>query len=337
MIRIIIAFFILLGVVNSAEFTYPDFSQCHKKNSKAFVYFGDTRAVAVSKNLAVAYSQTTPKVPFIKFDPFLNLYLFKSSKTLNPVKLRSTHILKLGEWIAGMDDTSLYAGNFAKSGDLLDSFYLQNAQLEENSIISCLCCEVYGLGIGGGSFIGSEYIKRFMNTKDIYYGDIGARFEKKGKDFVVKQIDPLQNKQSLKVADKILKINNKKVNSLKQLNQTILFTKPKAVISLEIQRGNKTLKKKMRVVSRNGGGYLSDSFLEKKGIFFDKEMKIQRINKKSFGELSGLKVGDKLIQIDHKKIKNQNDLKNYLSNTKNKEVQLLFDRKDFQFFVKLGL
>ncbi len=86
-----------------------------------------------------------------------------------------------------------------------------------------------------------------------------------------------------------------------------------------------------------GGGYLSDSFLEKQGIFFDKEMKIVKITKKSFAEESGLKVGDKLIQIDHKMIKSQSDIKEYLSKLKSKETQLLFDRSDFQFFVKIGL
>ncbi|WP_024954098.1 DUF7488 domain-containing protein [Sulfurospirillum arcachonense] len=337
MIRLVISFFIFFQVANSASFTYPDFSQCYKINTKSFVYFGDTRAIAVTKHLAVAYSQKKPTVNFVKFDPFLNLYLFSSKKTLKPVRLKSTHLLKLGEWIAGMDDTSLYAGNFAKSGDLLDSFYLQNAQLEENSIISCLCCEVYGLGIGAGSFIGSEYIKRFINSKEIYYGDIGVRFEKQAKSFVVKNIDPFFKNQMFQSGDKILKINGKKVSSLKQLNQTVLFAKPKSTIKIEFLRQNKIYKNSITVASRMGGGYLSDSFLERKGVFFDKDMKINKINEKSFGMINGLKIGDKLIQIDHHKIKSSNDLKMYLSKTKQKTVQLLFDRKDFQFFVKLGL
>ena len=339
MIRLVISLFLIFQVANSTGFTYPDFRQCYNKNTKAFVYFGEIRAVAVTKHLAVAYSQTKPKVPYVKFDPFLNLYLFKSKKTLKPVKLKSTHALKLGEWIAGMDDTSLYAGNFAKSGDLLDSFYLQNAKLEANSIISCLCCEVYGLGIGAGSFIGSEYIKRFikLSSKDIYYGDVGVRFEKKANSFIVKSVDPFYPKQLLHVNDKILKINGKKVSSLKQLNQTVLFAAPKSIIKIELLRGKHKLKRSLVVRSRKGGGYLSDSFLEKKGIFFDKDMRIVKIEKKSFGELSGLHVGDKLIQIDHKRIQIQNDIKVYLSNLKSKEAQLLFDRNDFQFFVKIGL
>ena len=328
----------IFQVANAAGFTYPDFRQCYNKNKQSFVYFGETRAVAVSKHLAVAYSQTKPKVAYVKFDPFLNLYLFRSAKALKPVKLKSTHSLKLGEWIAGMDDTSLYAGNFAKSGDLLDSFYLQNAKLEANSIISCLCCEVYGLGIGAGSFIGSEYIKRFitMSGKSPYYGDIGVRFEKKANNFVVKSIDPFYPNQLLQVNDKILKIDGKKVYSLKQLNQKVLFSAPKSTIKIELLRGKKVLKINLKVRSRMGGGYLSDSFLEKKGIFFDKDMKIIKVNKNSFGEKSGLLVGDKLMQIDNKMIKNQNDMKTYLSNLKSKEAQLLFDRKDFQFFVKIG-
>jgi len=43
------------------------------------------------------------------------------------------------------------------------------------------------------------------------------------------------------------------------------------------------------------------------------------------------------MQIDSKKIESQNDIKKYLSKIKAKEVQLLFDRDDFQFFVKIGL
>ena len=337
MMRLVISLFLIFQVANSASFTYPDFRQCYQKNKQSFVYFGETRAVAVTKHLAVAYSRTKPKVAFVKFDPFLNLYLFKSKKILKPVKLKSTHTLKLGEWIAGMDDTSLYAGNFAKSGDLLDSFYLQNAKLDENSIISCLCCEVYGIGIGAGSFIGSEYIKRFIKNKDTYYGDIGVRFEKHAANFIVKSRDPFYPNQLLHVDDKILKINGKKVTSLKQLNQTVLFSKPKAIVSIELLRGKHKLKRSLVVRSRIGGGYLSDSFLEKKGIFLDKEMKILKITKNSFAQISGLKIGDKLIQIDHKVINNHNDIKEHLSKLKSKEAQLLFDRNDFHFFVKIGL
>ena len=175
-----------------------------------------------------------------------------------------------------------------------------------------------------------------MNSKEIYYGDIGVRFEKHANDFVVKSRDPFYVNQLLNVGDKILKINGKKVTSLKQLNQTVLFSKPKSIVTIELLRANNKLKRSLVVRSRMGGGYLSDSFLEKKGLFFDDDMKIIKIEKNSFAQKSSLHIGDTLMQIDHKKIKTQDDVKGYLSNLKEKEAQLLFDRNDFQFFVKIG-
>ncbi len=339
MIRLMFLLFFTVQVGNTASFTYPDFKQCYKKNRDSFIYFGSLRAVAVSKHLAVAYSKDEPKVAYVKFDPFLNLYLFHSKKTLKPVKLRSTSFLKLGDWVAGMDDLSLYVGNFAKSGDLLDSFYLQNAKLDANSIISCLCCQVYGLGVGEGSFVGSEYIKRFMSSGSggVFYGDIGVRFDRYADDFVVKSLNPFYPNQTLRVGDKVLQVNGKKVKSLKQLNQTVLFAAPKSKIKIEFLRGKKKLTRELSVISRLGGGGLSDSFLEKKGIFFDKNLKIVRVKKDSVAKMYGLKVGDKLLQMNDKIVHNQDDIKEYLSRTKSEDAQLLFSRDDFQFFVKVKI
>lgn len=337
MMRYLIIFFIYVGALQAASFTFPDFSQCYKKNKQAFVYFGETRAIAVSKNLAVAYLKTKPSAKYIKFDPFLNLYLFHSQKPLRPVRLKSSHLLKLGEWVAGMEENSLFVGNFAKQGDLLDSFYLQNAELEPNSLISCLCCEMYGIGVGGGSFIGSEFIKRFIKLKDVYYGDIGVRFEQMANTFVVKSINPFYPNQLLRKGDKIFKIDGKKVTSLKQLNQAVLFSKPKNIIRIELLRDGKKLTIRSIVRSRMGGGRLSDSFLEKKGIFFDDNLKVIKIAKNSFGERSGLKVGDNLMQVGDKAVKTQDDIRANLTKLKSKETQLLFNRDDFQFFIKIGL
>lgn len=337
MIRFIISFLLFLQVTQATSFTYPDFTQCYNKNVQSFVYFGDTRAVAVSKYLAVAYSKTTPKVDFIKFDPFLNLYLFKSTKALTPVKFKSTHLLQLGEWIAGMDDSSVYIGNFSKSGDLLDTLYVNNIAMEENSIVSCLCCEVYGLSVENGSFIGSEYIQRFIKEKDVYYGDIGAKFEKAGKDFFVKSIDPSFSNVALHVGDKILKINGKTIISLKQLTQTILFSKPQSKLNIEFLREKVIMQITAKVESKDNTSENSDSFFGKKGIFFNKDMKVKMLGKDGVGESSGLKVGDKLMQINGMEIMNEEDLKLSLSKVKDKSLQLLFDRNDFQFFIKLPL
>jgi hypothetical protein len=338
MLRLLISLFLVFGVVNATSFTYPDFKQCYKKNLKSFVYFGDIRAVAVTKHLAVAYSKVKPKVDYIKYDPFLNLYLFYSKKPLKPVRLRSSYLLKVGEWVAGMDDKSLYVGNFASNNDMIDSIYLQNANLKENSIISCLCCEVYGLGVGEGKFIGSELIRRFMHTKgDISYGDIGVRFTKRGDSFFVSSINPFYKEQPLKVGDKILRVNGKEIFSLKQLRRAVLFAKPNSKLKIKLLRGNALFEVDVKVFKKISGGVLGDSFLEKRGIYFDEKLQIKKVSKDSFASKIGLKKGDKLLMIDGIKMENEDDLKSYLSNTKKGEFQLLFDRDDFQFFVHLRI
>lgn len=337
MMRLVLGFVVLAQFAFSVQFVYPDFKQCYNKNQKSFVYIGPIRAIAVGPHSAVAYLKTKPNIPFVKYDPFLNLYLFHTKQTLHPVRLKSTHSLKVGEWIGGMDEDSLFVGNFAKSGDVLDSMYLQNTSLKPNSIVSCLCCDVYGLGVGKGEFIGSEYIKRFVNSKDIFYGDIGARFEKKDGKFYVVDTDPFYKNNQLKVGDEILSINSKKFHSLKELNQAILFAKPKSKIQLTIKRDKKMMSFLSIVTARSGGGNIEDSFLEKKGFIFDEKMKIVSIQKDSFAHKNGLKVGDKLLEIDQIPVSSSAHLRKLLSDLKEKEVHLLFDRNDFQFFVNLTL
>jgi hypothetical protein len=335
--KLVLGFVLFLQFAFGIEFTYPDFKQCFEKNKNSFVYFGDIRAVAISKHTAIAYSKTKPTVAYIKHDPFLNLYLFESKKTLHPVRLKNTYDLKVGEWIAGMDESSLFAGNFAKAGDVFDTFYLQNAKIDANSIVSCLCCDMYGLGVGEGSFIGSEYIKRFINSKSVFYGDIGARFIQRGQEFIVENIDPFYEKQNLKVGDKVLKIDGNKIYSLKGLTQKVLFSNLGKKLKLEVLRDTKTLTVESVVVQKDGGGSLNDSFLEKKGIFLDADMRIKHINKDSFGYINGLKVGDKLLQVNHTKIENIQQLRKFFTAIQDNSVNILFDRNDFQFFTKLDI
>lgn len=47
-----------------------------------------------------------------------------------------------------------------------------------------------GLGVGGNGFIETKFIKRFLNQKEPYYGDIGVRLKENNKRLVVAQFDP---------------------------------------------------------------------------------------------------------------------------------------------------
>ncbi len=339
--KIFISLIIIYNFAFSTSFVYPNFKQCYNKNIKSIVYFGNTRAMAIAKHYAVAYLKKRPQYPFIKRDPFLHLYLFYSSKILHPVKLKNTDKLSLGEWLASMKNNSLYIGNFSERGIGLDSYFRQNGKTPPNSMITCLCCDIYGLGIGGGKFISSNFIKRLLTSTEIFYGDIGVRFARHGKNIIVSRAKPFFPKQSLKVGDIIKKIDGKKIKTVEEATNAILLQKRNHVVKIEFFRKNALHVVKIKVLNRyrvkKTVAKSNNSFLKNRGIFFDDKMKIKRISKHSFGEKSGLKIGDKLLQINQISVKNQNDAKKIFSKIKNKEANLLFERHDFQFFVKVKI
>jgi len=335
--RVILILLFFLNILYSTSFIYPDFKKCYKRDIKSTVYFGDTKAIAISKHYAIAYLKKKPKYPFVKYDPFLNLYLFYRQKPMFFIKLKDTDKLTLGEWLASMDENSMYVGNFSQRGIGLNIYFEQNSKTPPNSMISCLCCDIYGLGVGSGKFISSNFIKRFLHSSEIFYGDIGARFAKRGRDIVVSFINPLFKNQKLKVGDIIRQINNRKVYKVEDIEDFILFQKRDQTVKIEFIRDNKIQTLSIKVKKRYGGGELSDSFLENRGIFFDKKLKIIGVAKGSFAQKSGLKIGDKLLQIDRVNVKDQNSVKSFFSKTQKKSLDLLFDRDDFQFFVKVAL
>lgn len=339
--KIFISLIIICNFAFSASFVYPDFKQCYNKNIKSIVYFGNTRAMAISKHYAVAYLKKRPKYPFIKHDPYLHLYLFYSQKPLYPVKLKNTDKLSLGEWLASMDNNSLYIGNFSKRGVGIDSYFRLNGKTPPNSMISCLCCEIYGLGTGNGKFISSNFIKRLLTSTEIFYGDIGVKFARKGKNIIVARANPLFPKQKLKVGDIIKKIDGKKIRTVEEATNSVLLQKRNHILKVEFLRKNALHVEKIKVQNRfapkKSASKANNSFLKNRGIFFDKNMVIKHISKHSFGEKSGLKIGDKLLQINQISIKNQNEAKRISSKLKGKEANFLFERQDFQFFVKVKI
>ncbi|MDX1809117.1 MAG: PDZ domain-containing protein [Sulfurospirillaceae bacterium] len=324
---------VLFGV----SFTYPDFKQIYNRNIKSIVYFGKTEAIAVSKHYAVSYQKKRPDHKYVKFDPFLDLYLFYSKKELKPIEFKDTSKLALGEWLASIGSNSLYIGNFAKKGSGIDMLYSLNSKVEPNSMITCLCYKVYGIGVGNGKFIPSRLITRFIKSKNIYYGSIGARFEKIGEEIYVTFVNPFHPGNKLKVGDIIRKIDGKRLDTMDDLERYILFSHQNKTVEVEFTRNGIFKKEKFKIYKRKCGGELSDTFLESEGMYFDKKLNIKMIEKNSFASKYGLKVGDKLLQVDGKSVKNQDDVKRYLSKMSKKDIHLLFDRNDFQFFVKVSL
>ena len=332
-------------VASKAEFVYPDFSQCYDKNKNAIVYFGKTRAVAISDKQAIAYSKEKPSVPYVRYDYLSNLYLFDSPKPLTPVKLKATSELKLGEWLVSMTDNSLIAVNASKMGAGANDLFEFGGVGEVSALVGGLCCEMYGLGIGDKFFIGSEALQRFIEGKSASFPELGIRVYDSNESVTVDFVDPAMKESKMKAGDIITRLNGKPVRNVTEFAELLKTFKDINKISGQIQRNNVWMEEnlmasKVPVPSKSKKMPLPEvkkvSYLQTQGFRFGADMKIKEITRGSFAEKSGLKVGDRLMQIDQIPMERVPAADAYLSKVHNRDVSLLFDRDDFQFFVTLN-
>lgn len=330
---------------SKAEFVYPDFSQCYEKNKQSVVYFGKTRAIAISEKQAIAYSKEKPSVPFVRYDAFSHLYLFDSPKPLIPVKLKPTAELKLGEWLVSMTDNSLVAVNASKIGTSGNELFEFGGVGEVNSLVGGLCCEMYGLGIGDKFFISSEELERFIAGKSVFIPELGVRIIDGNESVMVDFVDPNFKEAKLKAGDSITLVNGKKVSTIAEFVDALKAAKDLPKVTALIQRNNvwmdeiivtakpavkKTDSKKVPLPESK-----KETILHTKGFTFDNNLKIGYVKHGSFAEQSGLKVGDRLMQVDGLSVSQIQNADAYLAKIHNRDVSLLFDRDDFQFFVTL--
>lgn len=327
--------------VSKAEFVYPDFTQCYEKNKASIVYFGSTRAVAMDEKHAIAYSKEKPTVPYLKHDYLSHLYLFESPKPLIPMKLKETSELKLGEWLVSMNDNALNVVNASKLGSNPQALFEFGGVGEPNSIVGGLCCEMYGLGIGDKYFIGSSTLKAFIEGKSASYHDLGARFVEGNESIIVDAIDANTSKTKLRVGDKLSALNGQKVMNLAQFHAVYLEGQKNAKLSASLERNSAFVEENILVLPPKPEPKPKKivpkkvNYLETKGFSFSPDLILNEPKRASFAEQSGLKWGDRLMQIDQTRVQSRAEAEAYLEKSKAKEHSLLFDRDDFQFFVTL--
>lgn len=320
------------------EFVYPDFSQCYEKNSKSIVYFGKTRAIAIDEHRAIAYSKEKPAAAFIKYDYLSHLYLFETAKKLTPIKLKSTAELKPGEWLGSMTEDSLIVVNVSKKTSNTNDLFEHSGRGEVNSIIGGLCCEMMGLGLGDKYFIGSESLQKFLFSKEAAYEALGARLEENNESIVVSFVDTHNKHTKLKAGDKILTLNGKKVKTLADVQAALNASLKSQKLSAQIQRDKGWIEENILAIAPKfvpKTPIRTVGFTEAKGLKFGSNLTLISVPMGSFAERSGLKIGDRLLQIDEIKMDRIVDADVYLEKSRLRENSLLFERDNFQFFVTL--
>jgi len=325
-LRLFVAFNLLFLNLYACKGGYD---ACKKKINDSKTLLNKTLSIPVTQHQRIIFSKKTPNLKIIKHDPFLSLYLVEDKIAFKyPFKINNRLILGT----AVVDTQQSTEGKIVKHQIGLNRFASFSETVSVPSLLLTSCCSLEGIVTPKG-IIEKEYIERFIKMKDVSYSDIGIRVKDDKQFVIIEAINPFMKDNPFRVNDRVLEFDEKKVLNASALMRNILFSKLGSLHTLKIKRENQIIKLKTKSLKRYGGGYLSDTFLEFLGLSFDKNLKIVKIEKKA--QKYGLKLGDTLLQINQKNISNEEEILKIVSQDKN-STNLLFQRDNFQFFVKIN-
>ncbi len=304
------------------------YDSCVQKAKDAKIMQENSLFIPVKNNQRIVYSHKKPKSKILKYDPFLSLYLIQDKK---PFAYPYDINMRLQLGTAVLNNKTAKEGRIIKHQIGLNFFGRYSQKFPAPAIISSSCCSLEAI-LSAKGVIEKEYLHYFLTTKKVRYADIGIRVHDENKSILVDASDPFMPDNPFKVGDCITEYDRKSVKNAASLMKKILFAPVGSKHSVKIKRGSKFFSFVVQSRKRYGGGYLSDTFLEQKGIYFDEALHVSKIEKEF--QNYGLYVGDRLIQVNGVRVKNQNELRKYIQNFKDYS-SLLFERNNFQFFVNI--
>jgi membrane-associated protease RseP (regulator of RpoE activity) len=178
------------------------------------------------------------------------------------------------------------------------------------------CCVTAGLTIGGDRYIDYQYLEHFAYDESRYLGDIGIRLiEKKGRIYVSRTNPFFVNNPFLE-GDELIAIDGEKIKSLESLWKNILFSPQDRVMRVTVKRDGKRMDLNVVVGIRRGGGFLSDTFMENLGVWFDSNLTVTNVRPHTPFYKLGLRGGYKLQSINGKIMSSNDDVQKYFSKMK---------------------
>lgn len=336
--------------------TQDDFNACFEKNLPAMVNVAGNGGIAITPNLIAVPKGETPVKNYVKFDPYLGLYLVASDTKLEPMKMSDDNATKKSDWVSVTRDLNATVyGHVKAQAQALGELDVLTFDVNGTGAVLSPCCKLRGIAVGGDKFVPSRYLRHFAAYKDVYYGDVGAVFEERDGKLYVKSVDPLGRGAALMVGDEILSVNGEKFESLRELNERILFAKKGERLKFEIKRGDEVLKfgvavsddaaKKEQKAPTKADKKTASSDAKPQsipqssdaasvqklyGITFDEKLTVKSVDASSGAAKFGVRVGDKLIQVGQKAVSSRKEALGLLA--KGGGQNLLFRRNGFDFF-----
>ena len=321
--------FILLNLLLLNAFACQGgYTSCINKVKDSKTITNNSLSIPVKNNKLLIYSKSIPNAKILKRDPFLSLYLIEDTKKFSyPFNINMR--LQLGSAI--VNDKKSKEGKILRNQIGLNTLAVYSEKLTTPALITSSCCALEGIVTPEG-VIQKEYIKRFLSKQSADYGDIGIRVKNDAGFVIVRASNPYVQNNPFKKDDCIVAFDGKKVNAASVFMRKVLFSKIGSKHTVKVKRGKKTMTFKVLISKRHGGGNVSDTFLEHRGIYFDETLHIVRLSK-YFSDY-GLHIVDQLIQVNGTVVKTEDNLRRYIEDFK-EFSSLLFTRNNFQFFVNI--
>lgn len=306
-----------------------DFALCKQKFNDAGVAQNGSLAVPIAGSNLLIYTPNTPQADIERANPFLGLYIVKSSDPF-PFPFTLTGA-KPAKTIA-VDGYIALPGKVVEGQKGLNRLGRFEHPLADPALLMDACCALEGV-ITRRGVIEKSYLEHFLQSKgSTVYGDAGIRIEPDGPGAEVESVDPFFKANPLRPGDRIRAFDGVAVRNGEALMKQILFGAPGSVHTMEVERSGQRLQCSVTLQQRKGGGLVSDTYLERFGLRFDREMRVLKVG--SDPAVSGVMPGDRLLQVNTQMVEFDDDVRAALAEQEER-ASLLFERDGFQFFVDI--
>ncbi|ALV23731.1 putative protein (PDZ domain) [Campylobacter iguaniorum] len=332
-----------------------DIQAIYEKNKDSQFIYKDHIAISLTKDkAAVIYDKTKKldKADYVKFDPYLGLYLIKSDLTLRAAFMIDELNAKESMWVNILEQNATAMGHIAKFGSNLGELDELSYDANNTGLLVCDCGSMVGIGVGGNKFVGNRYLRNFVKYDDVHYGDIGVSFEDNNSTLSVKSANPFGVGNMLLAGDIVIKLNDKTPKSLRELNEAVLFADKNATLSFEVLRNGKLEKFDVKLADLAVANppeqtkaqstqkpkpkkVVVKPFLPSYGLSLNRNLIIQKVSPNSKAKRAGLQRGDKILAIDKVPVRSVADIEKIMRSTDRSKFYYLISRDDFQFFVRV--
>lgn len=371
--RIVAFFFLSISLLMAVERPkFEDFAACFTKNKASVLIYEGMNAFALSENLLAVLAVKGKKLNrYVKYDPFLNLYLVRTDFSLFPSKTYDEQNLTRNDWVGIIDDKNPYIGHLKYLAQNIN----ERDQLDFATKVGQLntpCCSMLGIALGDGSFIGNRYLNHFAKYNDVYWGDIGVDFALRDNKIYVQNV---RKNPNFLINDEIISVDNVNVTDIRALNEKILFADRGATLYFKVLRDNEDLNISTEVFNRDlsqlspearaFNASLDPRIAQNQaaaaaarrmlnlsiGLSVDRALNVSKVEPRSKAADAGFIVGDKILRLNNVIVLNQQDLQKAFN--ENEDLSFLVARTSrklpvnfqnpyqsgdgiFQFFIRLA-